>query len=86
MYCVHSLFCQLPNYNLFTQHIIYLYGETPLVKCGPRFILLHSFYLLFFTSIIYFLANNYPQDTFNPLFTAMFKKSSDSAINRSIKR
>jgi hypothetical protein len=43
---MHSLFCQLPNYNLFTQHVIYLYGETPLVNCGPRFILLHLYYHL----------------------------------------
>ena len=33
----HALFiCQLPNCNLFTQHAIYLMGETPLVNCGPR--------------------------------------------------
>jgi hypothetical protein len=58
--------------NLFTQHVIYLYGETPLVNCGPRSILLHSYYCLLSTSIIYFLANKYllPHDTFNPLFTA----------------
>jgi hypothetical protein len=32
-----SLFYQLPNCNLFTQHVCYLcYGETPLVNCGPR--------------------------------------------------
>jgi hypothetical protein len=37
---LHSLFCQLPNYNLFTQHVIYLYGETPLVNYGPRSIML----------------------------------------------
>jgi hypothetical protein len=43
---LHSLFYQLPNYNLFTQHVIYLYGETPLVNCGPRSILLHSYYHL----------------------------------------
>jgi hypothetical protein len=43
---MHSLFCQLPNYNLFTQHVIYLYGETPLVNCGPRSILLHVYYHL----------------------------------------
>jgi hypothetical protein len=69
---LHSLFYQLPNYNLFTQHIIYLYGETPLVNCGPRSILLHIYYRLFSTSIIYFLANKHllPHDTFNPLFTA----------------
>jgi hypothetical protein len=43
---MHSLFCQLPNCNLFTQHVIYLYGETPLVNCGPRSILLHLYYHL----------------------------------------
>jgi hypothetical protein len=69
---VHSLFCQLPNCNLFTQHVIYLYGETPLVNYGPQSILLHIYYYLLSTSIIYFLANKYllPHDTFNPLFTA----------------
>jgi hypothetical protein len=69
---MHSLFCQLPNCNLFTQHVIYLYGETPLVKCGPRSILLHIYYRLLSISIIYFLANKHllPHDTFNPLFTA----------------
>jgi hypothetical protein len=71
MHCLHSLFCQLPNCNLFSQHVIYLYKETPLVNCGPRSILLYSYYHLLFTSFIYFLANNYllPHDTFNPLFT-----------------
>jgi hypothetical protein len=43
---MHSLFCQLPNYNLFTQHVIYLYEETPLVNYGPRSILLHLYYHL----------------------------------------
>jgi hypothetical protein len=43
---MHSLFCQLPNCNLFTQHVIYLYGETPLVICGPQSILLHLYYHL----------------------------------------
>jgi hypothetical protein len=46
MHCLHSLFCQLPNCNLFTQHVIYLYGKTPLVNCGPWSILLYSFYRL----------------------------------------
>jgi hypothetical protein len=69
---LHFLFCQLPNCNLFTQHVIYLYGETPLVNCGPRSILLHIYYHLLSTSIIYFLANKHllPHDTFNPLFIA----------------
>jgi hypothetical protein len=72
MHYSHSLFCQLPNYNLFIKHVIYLYGETPLVNSGPWSILLYSYYRLLFTSIIYFLTNNYllPHDTFNPLFTA----------------
>jgi ferredoxin len=69
---MHSLLCQLPNCNLFTQHVIYLYGETPLVNYGSQSILLHIYYRLLSTSIIYFLANKYllPHDTFNPLFTA----------------
>jgi hypothetical protein len=69
---LHSLFCQLPNCNLFSQHVIYLYGETPLVNYGPRYILLHIYYRLLSTSIIYFLANKQllPHDTFNSLFTA----------------
>jgi hypothetical protein len=74
---MHSLFCQLPNCNLFTQHVIYLYGETPLVNCGPRSILLHIYsYLLQapFTFRKHYLltANNhlFLHDTFNPLFLA----------------
>jgi hypothetical protein len=43
---MHSIFCQLPNCNLFTQPVIYLYGETPLVNWGPRSILLHLYYHL----------------------------------------
>jgi hypothetical protein len=69
---MHSLFCQLPNFNLFTQHVIFLYGETPLVNCGPRSILLHIYYCLLSIRIIYFIANKhlFPHDTFNPLFSA----------------
>jgi hypothetical protein len=69
---MHSLFCQLANCNLFSQHIIYLYGETPLVNCGPRSILLHIYYRLLSINIIYYLANKnlLPHDKFNPLFTA----------------
>jgi hypothetical protein len=40
---MHSLFCQFPNCNLFTQHVIYLSGETPLVNYGPRSILLYLY-------------------------------------------
>jgi hypothetical protein len=69
-----SLFYQLPNYNLFTEHAIYLYGEIPLVNCGSRSILLHSYYRLLFTRIIYFLVNYYllPHGTFNPLFISIW--------------
>jgi hypothetical protein len=48
------------------------YGETPLVNCGSWSILLHSYYRLLFTRIIYILANYYllPHDMFNLLFIA----------------
>jgi hypothetical protein len=49
---LHSLFCQLANCNLFTQHIIYFYGETPLVNYRPWSIILHI--LLSTASTIYF--------------------------------
>jgi hypothetical protein len=56
---MHSLFCQLPNCNLFTQHVIYLYGETPLVKCGPRSILLHIYITVYFLQALFtFLQTN----------------------------
>jgi hypothetical protein len=75
---MHFLFYQLPNCNLFTQYVIYLYGETPLVNCGPRSILLHLYYFLLqapllSASIIYLLTANkyhFPHDTFNPLLSA----------------
>jgi hypothetical protein len=56
--CLHSLFYQLPNCNLFTQHIIYLYGETPLVNCRPRSILLHSYNRLLLHALFTFLQTN----------------------------
>ena len=46
VHCYALSICQLPNCNLFTQHVIYLIGETPLVNCGPRSILLHLKYNL----------------------------------------
>jgi hypothetical protein len=74
---MHYLFCQLPNCNLFPQHAIYLYGETPLVNSGLRSILLHIYYHLLqapFTFRKHYLltANKhlFPHDTFNPLFSA----------------
>jgi hypothetical protein len=56
--CLHSLLCQLPNCNLFTQHVVYLYGETPLVNCGPRSILLHSYYRLLLQALFTFSQTN----------------------------
>jgi hypothetical protein len=48
--CTLSLFYQLPNCNLFTQHvIIYPYGETPLVNYGPR----SNFLYIAITCLIY---------------------------------
>ena len=46
VHCYALSICQLPNCNLFTQHVIYLIGETPLVNYGPRSILLHLKYNL----------------------------------------
>ena len=43
----HALsICQLLDCNLFTQHAIYLMGETPLVNSGPRSILYIEYNLL----------------------------------------
>jgi hypothetical protein len=56
--CLHSLFCQLSNYNLFTQHVVYLYGETPLVNCGRRSILLDSYYRLRLHALFTFSQTN----------------------------
>jgi hypothetical protein len=74
---LHSLFCQLPHYNLFTQHVIYLYRETSLVNCGPPYILLHillstASIVYFSQALLYFTANKYhlPHDIFNPLLSA----------------
>src|SRR5215213_10148456 len=36
VHCYAFFICQLPTCNLFTQHAIYLIGETPLVNCGSR--------------------------------------------------
>jgi hypothetical protein len=65
---MHSLFCQLPSCNLFTWHVIYLYGETPLVKCGPQSIFLHIYYHLLqapFTFRKYYSFTYYKQISFS---------------------
>jgi hypothetical protein len=60
--------------DLHTTHamVCWVTTETPLVKCGPRSIFLHSYYRLLVTRIIYILANYYllPHNMFDPLFTA----------------
>ena len=75
-----SLFCQLPSCNLFTQHVIYLYGETPLVNCGPQsfsFTLIqsstantYSVYFLQALFSLFYCKHLFPHDMFNPLFSA----------------
>jgi hypothetical protein len=52
-----ALFYQLPNCNLFTQHVILSYGETPLVNCGPRSILLHCYYRYHLLALFTFSQN-----------------------------
>jgi hypothetical protein len=52
--CTLSLFYQLPNYNLFTQHVLF-YGETPLVNYGPwsYFLYIAITYLLYSHCLLY---------------------------------
>jgi hypothetical protein len=55
---LHSLFCQLPNCNLFTQHVIYLYGKTPLVNCGPGPLFYIYITIYFLQALFTFLQTN----------------------------
>jgi hypothetical protein len=50
-----SLFYQLPNCNLFTPHVLFIYGETPLVNYGPRSYFRHIpiTYLLYLHCLLY---------------------------------
>ena len=48
-----SLFYQLPNCNLFTQHVLF-YGETPLVNCGPRSYFNHIAITCLLSRTVYF--------------------------------
>jgi hypothetical protein len=73
---MHSLFYQLSNYNLFTQHVISLWRDTSSELWTPihsfTYIIIYCKHRLLFASIIYLLtANKYPflHDTFNPLFS-----------------
>ena len=64
----HALsICQLPNYNLFTQHAVYLMGETPLVNCGPRSYSLHRIQSTAILVLLFSANNHLPHNTVNPL-------------------
>ena len=72
-----SLFYQLPNCNLFTQHVLYLYGETPLVNYGSQsFFYIDKiilFCLLTASTVLFNSTANkhlFPHYTVNPLFSA----------------
>jgi hypothetical protein len=74
---MHSLFCQLPNCNLFTQHVISLWRDISSELWTPihsfTFILRCTTSTVYFPQILfYFTANKhlFPHCTFNPLFLA----------------
>jgi hypothetical protein len=74
---MHSVFCQLPNCNLFTHHVISLWRDTS----SELWTLVHSFTFIipsttntvYFPQVLfYFTANKhfFPHYTSNPLFLA----------------
>jgi hypothetical protein len=74
---MHSLFCQLPNCHLFTQHVISLWRDTSSEMWNP----VHSFTFIlpstanpiyFPQALFYFTANKhlFPHYTSNPMFPA----------------
>jgi len=70
-----SLFYQLPICNLFTQHVIYLHGETPLVNYGSRSCISfiakqQSTNTLFIYCSLLYCKHCFPHHTFNPLWSA----------------
>jgi hypothetical protein len=72
---MHSLFCQLPNYNLFTQHVISLWRDTSSELWTPvhsfTFILPSTANTVYFPqALFYFTANKHlvPHCMSNPLF------------------
>jgi hypothetical protein len=70
--CTLSLLYQFPNFNLFTQHVLFiLWRDTTSELWTPVQFLLYCYYRFTFTHIIYILAYYYllPLDTLNPLFT-----------------
>jgi hypothetical protein len=74
---MHSLFCQFPNCNLFTQHVIFLWRDTSSELWTPvhsfTFILPSTASTIYFPQVLfYFTANKhlFSHYTFNPLFSA----------------
>jgi hypothetical protein len=74
---MHSLFCQLPNCNLFTPHVISLWRDTSSEMWTPvysfTFILPSTTNIVYFPQVLfYFTANKHllPHCTSNPLFSA----------------
>jgi hypothetical protein len=74
---MHSLFCQLPNCNLFTQHVISLWRDTSSELWTPvhsfTFILPSTANTVYFSqALFYFTANKhlFPHYTSNPLLSA----------------
>jgi hypothetical protein len=74
---MHSLFCQLPNCNLFTQHVISLWRDTSSELWTPvhsfTFIIPSTANTVYFPQVLfYFTANKYrfPYYTSNPLLSA----------------
>ena len=70
-----SLFYQLPICNLFTQRVIYLHGETPLVNYGSRSCISfiakqQSINTLFIYCSLLYCKHCFPRRTFNPLWSA----------------
>jgi hypothetical protein len=71
--CTFSLLYQLPNCNLFTQHVLFiLWRDTTSELWTPVQFPLHCYYCFTITRSVYILVYYYllPLDTLNPLFTA----------------
>jgi hypothetical protein len=74
---MHSLFCQLPNCNLFTQHVISLWRDTSSELWTPvhsfTFILPSTANTVYFPQALFYFTTNkhlFPHYTSNPLFSA----------------
>jgi hypothetical protein len=70
--CTFSLFYQLPNYNLFTQYVLFiLWRDTTSKLWTPDQFPLHCYTILLLPALFTFLHTIIllPLDTLNPLFT-----------------